>query len=180
MPTHLSRLFQGRRLEQRLGLRQLARQCDYINLTKGARRIQRFEGGGMSVPDLLQKLAIVLDISDEEIHRGIQADKVEWEQWADEPIEPQLIARLCAAAYSHKSIPPDLCTDREAMEHFASEFAKEKQIKVCLVLSRRLRVWFDRDGRRQGETKNTFENTDAAYMGLGVSGKKYLLSLPDN
>ena len=175
--SHLSQLFRQRRLEKKFGFGEVARRCGYRNVSKGCNRIQKFEDGDEIDTELFQKLAAVLDISDADIARSIEADKAEWEQWVDEPIEPYLVLRLMAAFYSHKSIPPNIHTDQEAMKQFASDFSKEKRLRVCLVLSRRVRVWFDRDGGVERTTKDTFEKSNAPYMKLG--GKKILLNLSD-
>ena len=179
MSTHLSLFFRQSRLEKSLGFGEIARRCGYKNITKGCNRIRQFEDRGEIAPDLLRKLAAVLDISDDDIRRCIAADKAEWERWADEPIEPYLVVRMMAAVYSQNHIPTELHSDREAMEQFASEFAKEKSHRVSLVLSRRLRVWFDRDGEKQFETEDTFEKSSAPYMRLAGSGRKFLLNFLD-
>jgi hypothetical protein len=122
----------------------------------------------------LKKLAIELDISNDDIRRCIAADKAEWEQWADEPIEPYLVVRLMAALYSPKNIPAELHSDRESLERFASDFARgNRRFRVCLVLCRRIRVWFARDGSKEGETEDTFEQSFQPYMKL--AGRKFLL-----
>ncbi len=180
MSTHLSRFFRQRRNEKRLGFGQISRGCGYRNVAKGCNRIQKFEDRGDIDAGLLQKLAVVLGISDADIARFIEADKADWERWADEPTDPFLVVRLIAAFYSPKSIPPDIHSNREAMERFASDFAKEKRVRVCLVLSRRLRVWFDQKGVWQGETEDTFEKSYEPYMRLAGSGRKFLLNLLDS
>lgn len=56
------------------------------------------------------------------------------------PIEPHLVAQIMCAVYSTKRIPFELQASREAMEEFASAFAKERKWRVWLVLSKRIRV----------------------------------------
>jgi hypothetical protein len=63
------------------------------------------------------------------------------------------------------------------MEEFASAFPKERKWRVWLVLSKRIRVWFDEKGDRIGVTEDTFEESFGPYMRLG--GKKFLLGLLD-
>jgi hypothetical protein len=82
-----------------------------------------------------------------------------------------------AALYSSKSIPAELHSDREAMEQFTSDFARGR-FRVCLVLCRRIRVWFARDGSKENETEDTFEESFQPYMRLG--GKKFVLGLLDS
>jgi hypothetical protein len=175
--SHLSQFFRQCRLGKKLGFGEVARRCGYKNITKGCNRIQKFEDGDEIDTELFRKIAAVLDISDADIARCIEADKADWERWVDAPIEPYLVLRLMAAFYSHTSIPTELHSNREAMEKFASDFSKEKRLRVCLVLSRRLRIWFDRDGGVERTTEDSFEKSHAPYMKLG--GKKILLNLTD-
>ena len=175
--SHLSHFFRQRRIEKKFGFGDVARRCGYKNVTKGCNRLQKFEDGCEIDGELFQKLATVLDISDADIARCIAADKADWERWADEPIEPYLVLRLMAAVYSPKSIPPNIHADQEAMKQFASDFAKEKRLRVCLVLSRRLRVWFDREGGVERTTEDSFDESYGPYM--QVCGKKFLLNLSD-
>lgn len=154
--SHLSEFFRHRREAERITLGELARRCGYSNLNKGANRIQKFERTGEIEPSLLGKLAAALGITSAEIHRAVAEDRAEWEAWASEPIEPHLIVRLVAAFYSHRPIPLELHGDRTAMEGFAADYAATNRVRVCLVLSRRLRAWFERDGQCSGVTEDTF------------------------
>jgi hypothetical protein len=79
------------------------------------------------------------------------------------------------AVYSTKRIPPELQSSQEAMEQFASAFAKERKWRVWLVLSKRTRVWFDEKGERTGVTEDSFIESYGPYMRLG--GKKFVLGL---
>ena len=176
MATHLAKFFRRRRITSGLRYGELARSCGYKNIAKGCNRIQRFEARGEIDLPLLVKLGQVLAISDEDISGCIAADKANWERWADEPIEPHLVVRLMAAVYSDKRIPTELHASRDAMEQFASQFAEEKRLKVCLVLSRRLRCWFDGQGTKYSETHDTFQKSYAPFMRLPGSGKKFLLN----
>lgn len=154
--SHLSDLFQQRRLSGRISLGDLARRCGYTNLTKGSNPIQTFERTGEIEPTLLGKLASTIGITSTEIHRAVAEDRAEWEAWASEPIEPHMIVRLVAAFYTRSPIPLELRGDRAATEEFASDYAATNRSRVCLVLSRRLRVWFEKDGRCSGVTEDTF------------------------
>jgi transcriptional regulator with XRE-family HTH domain len=175
MTTHLSRFFRQRREARKLSFGDLARQLGYKNVAKGANKVIKFERDGNIRPELFRKLAAVLEISADEIRRCVEEDKADWEAWADEPIEPHLVARIMCAVYSTKRIPPELQASREAMEQFASAFAKERKWRVWLVVSKRTRVWFNEQGDRTGVTEDTFEESFGPYMRLG--GKKFLLGL---
>lgn len=177
MSTHLSRFFRHRREASKLSFGDLAWKLGYVNVTKGANKVIKFERDGSIRPELFRKLAAVLEISNDDIRRCIEEDKADWERWADEPIEPHLVARIMCAVYSTKRIPPELQQSQEAMEQFASAFARERKWRVWLVLSKRIRVWFDENGARSGVTEDTFEESFGPFMRLG--GKRFVLGLLD-
>ncbi len=128
MSTHLSRFFRQRREVRKLSFGDVARLLGYKNVAKGSNKVIKFERDGNIRPDLFSKLAAVLEISAEDIRRCIQEDKADWQRWSDEPIEPHLVARIMCAVYSTKRIPTELQESQEAMEEFASAFAKERQM----------------------------------------------------
>jgi len=170
--SHLTDLFRQRREATGISFGDLARQCGYSNVSKGSNRIQKFEQSSKIEPTLLGKLASALGITSTEIHQAVAQDRAEWEAWASEPIEPHLIVRLVAAFYSRSAIPLELRGDRAAMEEFAADYAATNRMRVCLVLSRRLRVWFERDGRCSGETEDTFGSRNGLTM--TVDGRECL------
>lgn len=154
--SHLSYLFLQSRQAIGISLGDLARACGYANVSRGANRIQTFERTGEIDPVLFGKLAAVLGIPSAEINRARAEDRAEWEAGVSEPIEPHLIVRLVAAFYTRTSIPLEVNGDRGAMEEFAADYAATNRVRVCLVLSRKLRVWFERDGRCSAVTEDTF------------------------
>jgi transcriptional regulator with XRE-family HTH domain len=175
MSTHLSRFFRQRRESLKLSFGDVARRLGYKNVAKGANKVITFERDGSIRPDPFRRLAAALEISAEDIRRCIEADRAEWERWADEPIEPHLVARIMCAVYSTKRIPAELQSSREAMEQFASEFAKERKWRVWLVLTKRTRFWFNEKGDRTGVTEDTFEDSFGPFMRLG--GRTFVLGL---
>jgi len=177
MTTHLSRFFRQRREGLTISYGDVARRLGYVNVTKGANKVIKFERDGNIKPELFHKLAAVLEISDDDIRRCIEADRAAWERWADQPIEPHLAARIMPAVYSTKRIPVELQASREAMEEFASAFARERKWRVWLVLTKRTRVWFDEQGQQVGMTEDTFEENFGPYMQIG--GKRFVLGLLD-
>ena len=78
----------------------------------------------------------------------LQEDLDDWLKWANEPVKPYLVVRLMPAIYSQAGLPDEIQSP-EAAERYASEFAKERRRQVCLVLSRRLSVYFAEDGSFQ-------------------------------
>lgn len=165
--SHLSEFFRHRREASGITFGELARTCGYSNLNKGANRIQKFERTGEIEPTLLGKLSATLGITSAEVHRCVAEDRAEWEAWASEAIDPHLIVRLLAAFYSHSAIPLEFRGNRAAMEEFAADYAATNRVRVCLVLSRRLRVWFERDGQCNGVTEDTFGRSHGAAMTVG-------------
>ena len=180
MATHVSRFFRQRRQALDLSLGELARRLGYQNVAKGANRIQRFEQEAEIPPDLFDKLTEALGITPAEIHDCVERDRAEWNEWADEPIEPHLVVRAIPGVYIRKAIPSDLHHDREAMEQFASEFLQQGPFTgAYLVLSRRNHVLFDREGRRAGVWGNTFERSFYPSMSLGRGGARFLFGSSD-
>ena len=48
-----------------------------------------------------------------------------------------------------------------------SDVARERKLKVCLVLSRRVSVWFDTEGRESGRSEATPEMPCEPYATIG-------------
>jgi transcriptional regulator with XRE-family HTH domain len=164
--SHLGDYFRKRRVEKKLTFGQLAELLGYKNLTRGANRIQAFEGGGKAHPDLLGKLAEVLEVGPDDIRQRVAEDYWDWMAWAKEPIRPYVIVRLMACVYQRVQLP-DEALDPEASEAFAANVASERKFKVCLVLSRRVSVWFDATGKEYGRTEATPEMPCEPYAMIG-------------
>ena len=164
--SYLSDHFRKKRQALRLSIAQLARQAGYRNINKGVRRVQEFEMGGDAHEEFLGKLAVALDVDDATMSDLIEQDRQAHERWLDEPVEPSLVARVMAAFYSSLSIPPDIASQQDACEQYASAKAKELGLRVCLVWNRRLSVYFDRNGEVEGR------HQEAPYM--SVKGRKFL------
>jgi len=148
MTTHLARYFAHQRWKKDLSLQQIARLLGYRNLNKGVRRVQTFERSGEIDGRLFQKLAAALEVDQATVNRLLQEDLEEWTKWVNEPIKPYLVVRLMPAFYSQAELPDEIESVEEA-ERYASEFARERRLRVCLVLSRRISVYFADDGSFQ-------------------------------
>ena len=59
------------------------------------------------------------------------------------------------------------------MEEYAAEFAQDRHMKVWLVLSRRLTIFFDEDGRKHVQEAVPGQ-LNSPYMQIGGSGQKFL------
>lgn len=92
--THLGRFFRQRRVEIKLSLGQLAERAGYRNLNRGSNRIKTLENGGEVRPDPLGKLADVLEISAEPVHRLRRATIAPFKsrQFGDLPDNPAGVA----------------------------------------------------------------------------------------
>ncbi len=152
MTTHLARYFQKTRLQKGLKLSEVAVRLGYKNagrsLCHGCNRLHKFETTGDIDSQLFQKLMAALDVDQATVNGLLQEDLDDWLEWANEPVKPCLVVRLMPAIYSQAGLPDDVQSP-EAAERYASEFAKEHRRQVCLVLSRRLSVYFAEDGSFQ-------------------------------
>jgi hypothetical protein len=60
------------------------------------------------------------------------------------------------------------------MERFTQDFAKKQHKKTWLVLSRKLRVYFDEDGSRRGVQEAAPGEIAGPWMRLKASKRKFL------
>jgi transcriptional regulator with XRE-family HTH domain len=149
MQSKLAEHFRKTRLSKGLRVGHLARLVGYNNVSKGANRINKFEGGGDIQAQLLLKLADVLGIDRQTVDRLIEEDRrqffEEWNAWANEPIHPYVVVRAMAAIYCPHDLPEEIQSVEEA-EAYAAALCRKWHVKCCLVLSRRISVWFAEDG----------------------------------
>jgi hypothetical protein len=176
MATILSNHFRQRRLQ--LGLRhgEVARLMGYKSIVGAANKIVRFEETGDVLADLFQKLAAVLGIDDATIQRLIEEDRrqylAEWTAWANVPVEPEIVFRAIPGVFAGPPIPEHLQTTEE-MEQYTQDFAKRNHKKTWLVLSRRLRIYFNENGVKSVQEAAPGE-CNGPWMRLGSSRKKFL------
>lgn len=149
MATNLSNYFRQKRIRLGLRLGDLVRKMGYRSIAGAANKIVMFEERGDIQSDLFQKLATALEIDKLTIQRLIEQDRREfaqrWNDWANQPIEPHLVFRAIPGVYFEQGIADSVKT-RKAMEEYAAAFAKDRHMKVWLVLSRRLTIHFDENG----------------------------------
>jgi len=149
MTTHVATFFRKRRLSLGLRLSEVALRVGYRrtdrSLSHGCNRLQRFETTGNIDSRLFKKLMLALDIDQATVNEFAQKDLADWLKWANEPIRPYLVVRLMPAIYSQAELPDEVRSVEEA-EWYASAFAKEHRLRVCLVLSRRVSAYFAVDG----------------------------------
>lgn len=177
--TNLSRFFRQRRIASGLRLSKIASLCGYVNLGKGSRRVNDFEETGSIDEGLLVKLANILDVDEATIARLSQQDYEEflrnWNEWADEPVEPCVVVRAIPGFMVSPSIPPGLTTQAE-MEQFAADIAERHRKKVWLILSRRVSIYFNESAAARSVIYAKPGQCNSPYMQLKGSRKKFLFT----
>ena len=141
-PTHMARHFQKQRVEMHLSLTQLARMVGYVNVSKGVRKIDQFERTGACHPILFVKLTAALGI-DERTRN--QLEYQDYKDWLAAPANPPTPYMMRSPIMGCIGLPEELTTVEE-MEGYASDYARRHGAAVCLVLSRRIWMRFDKDG----------------------------------
>jgi transcriptional regulator with XRE-family HTH domain len=124
MQSKLAEHFRKTRLSKGLRVGHLARLVGYNNVSKGANRINKFEGGGDIQAQLLLKLADVLGIDRQTVDRLIEEDRrqffEEWNAWANEPIHPYVVVRAMAEIYCPHDLPEEIQSVEEAEAYAAA------------------------------------------------------------
>ncbi len=177
MKSNLAEHFSKVRRRKDITLAQLARMMGYRNISKGCRRIDRFEKFGDICEELLVKLAVALTIDQQTVARLLDEDRQryfrEWDQWAATPIRPSIVFGHIGGIGWSELLPKDIT--REEAEQYASAVAKEKNRPICLVLSRRLSILFDADGNRTSVSETKPGEINLPYIRFGR--RKVMLDL---
>jgi len=195
--SHLSRHLAALRQQRDLRPAHLAARLGASNLSKVGSLIRAFELGEPISDHWLEKLIAELQPDPAELRRCLELDQAEaleqlereriaWEAWADEPIEPFLTIRYIPGVYGVKEVPKAFCTPRESAED--REWARERaenwaaaelrrfRAKGFLSWSRRERTWFDQFGVNHDRRQVTFESRNTgAWMQVSGSQQRFLL-----
>ena len=195
--SHLSRHLAALRQQRDLRPAHLAARLGASNLSKVGSLIRAFELGEPISDHWLEKLIAELQPDPAELRRCLELDQAEaleqlereriaWEAWADEPIEPFLTIRYIPGVYGVKEVPKAFCTPRESAED--REWARERaenwaaaelrrfRAKGFLSWSRRERTWFDQFGVNPERRQVTFESRNTgAWMQVSGSQQRFLL-----
>jgi hypothetical protein len=176
--TNLSRFFRQRRLDLGLRYGDVARRMGYTSLAGACNKLIMFEDRGDIHADLFARLAAVLGVDQATIDTLIAQDRKEfleaWTAWANEPIQPEICFRAIPGVFFGHPVPDHLKTTEE-MEAYAQAFAKRSGKKTWLILSNKLRVYFDEDGTRRGVQEAAPGECNGPWMRLGRSRKKFIL-----
>lgn len=117
-------------------------------MSRGARRIFKFEELGIVHADLLCTLMTVLGVNQSTVARLLEQDRkagfLRWSRWANEPIRPYVWQSELMPI--NTAVPSDH-TDLMAAEVFAADLARRMRSPVRLIWSRRLTVEIDEAGR---------------------------------
>ena len=196
--SHLSRHLQLLREQRGLRPGQLAVQLGARNPSKVGSLIRSFELGEPLSDHWLQALIAVLQPDPDELRRclardqadaqrQLHLDRLAWEAWADEPIEPFLTIRYIPAFYGVREVPKAFCTPRDTAENIewarerAEEWAaaelKRFRAKGFLSWTRRERTWFDEGGLNPERRPVTFEGRrSGASIQVSGSQRRFLLA----
>jgi hypothetical protein len=196
--THLSRHLQLLRKQSGMRPGQLAVALGARNPSKVGSLIRCFELGEPLSDYWLQALIAFLQpdpvdlrrcfaLDQEEAKRQLELDRLAWEGWADEPIEPFLTVRYIPGVYGVREVPEPFCTPRDTAENnswararaekWAAAELKRFRAKGFLSWTRRERTWFDERGLNPRQRVVTFEGrTSGAWMQVSGSLRRFLLA----
>ena len=114
-------------------------------------------------------MALALGVNDDVMQRLAWLDYVDWQARLNEPVPMRLIVRWLPGIYVEELVPADIFP--EAAERWASKVAIEQHRQVCLVVSRRLSIWFDENG---GVVARTETQTDEPNNPVTMIGGRAL------
>jgi hypothetical protein len=114
----------------------------YVNVSKGYRRIDKFERTGQCHPILFAKLMTALQVDE---RTRIRLAYEDYKDWLATPANPPTPYMLRSPIRGCLGVPDNLKTVEE-MEQYASDYARKCGTGVCLVLNKRIAVRFAADG----------------------------------
>lgn len=141
-PRELGALLESARDREDLTVEQAASRTDEI---VSVRRLRRLEGGRDRFPSdaEIEALAQALSVSVEAIRNVCERERRIYDRRGDEPL---LIMRAVPGFYTTTPLPQPSSTLQKLQ--YAQQFAKEKNVSVCLVFPDRRSVYIDPDGNR--------------------------------
>jgi hypothetical protein len=137
--SELGKLFRQRREAAELKVGELALLAGYQNVSNGGVQIHALEKYGHSHPDLLKKLAAILEIREDEYQPLVREEKMKrlraWVKWLNEPIKPSCFVIHRKWVAERYDLPEWIATQEQA-EAFVSDLAREKHLRCYLHWSR--------------------------------------------
>jgi len=151
--SHVSRHLAALRLQRGLKPGQLAACLGASNVSKVGSLIRTFELGEPLSDYWLEKLIAELQPDPTELRRCLELDEAEaaeqlereriaWELWADEPIQPWLSVRYSVGAGLVLKVPRAFCNSREQAEGWAMDQLRRCPHEAILTWTRRERTTF--------------------------------------
>jgi hypothetical protein len=101
-----------------------------------------------------------LELDQAEVDQQREQDRVAWEAWADEPIDPYLWIRYLPAVYGVREVPKAFCNSREQAEGWAAGELKRFGAKGHLHWSRRDRTCYNQFGLNPRQSPITFKRSE--------------------
>ena len=148
MASKLGEFIESERRRKGISRSSLASMIGYRNVSKGARRVCNLERNGVGGKGLLAAVIAALDLDqnrvDELAETDHEAERIAFDEWADQPIEPHLIVKIGGACY-RRELAPRVTSFEDGVEHL-KQFCIERRTRACLVWSRRRRAWGRPDG----------------------------------
>ena len=185
--SYVSRHLAALRLQRGLKPGQLAARVGARNVSKVGSLIRAFELGEPLSDHWLQKLVAELQPDPTELRRCLELDqavaaeqleqeRLAWEVWADEPIEPRLSIRYSPGAGLVYKLPRAFCNSREQAEGWAVDRLRRCPHKGILTWTRRESTWYDERGLNPRRRIVTFEDRHTgAWMQVSGSQQRFLL-----
>lgn len=185
--SHLSRHLAALRQQRDLSPSQLAARLGASNLSKVGSLIRAFELGDPISAHWLEKLIAelqpdpgellcCLELDQAEAAEQIERDRLVWEAWADEPIEPFLSICYSLGAGLVRKVPRAFCNSREQAEGWAADELKRCPHKGTLTWSRRERTKYDECGLDPRRQPVKFERSSTETL-MQLSGSQRKLRL---
>ena len=172
MSSHVGQYVKRARESRKLNRAQVAKAMGRRNINKAMRKIMDVEANGPGDPEFFRRLAEVLALDDGELRRRAEQDWREYQAWLDEPVPMYLVVRMIAGFYAEAPLPAEVADDPVAAEECACWVARKYRCKVCLVVSRRLSVFIEKDGQVSERSRITTSEPNIPYM--QIKGRKFL------
>jgi hypothetical protein len=137
-------------------------------ISRMAMRLVSIERDGRRDRRLVAEIIRVLDIDRHEATELLARERAEqlatWQRWTVEPVDPVLHVAALPGVWISRQLAG--MSEVHAVG-VASHFAREKRLRVCLALDRRLSVWFDELGVEYARTEAMPGDTMTPLMTIG-------------
>ncbi len=179
--THVSRYFESLRIKQGFKPSQLASSLGASNISKIGSLVRQFELTGEISFYWFQKLINLLNPDKDELQRCIKLDQnvqlTEFNEWANQTIDPYLTIRYMPAVYATKEVPMVFKSSRIEAEEWCSKELRSYGAKGYLTWTRIDQTFFERGGLNPRRFKASFEEPPSySWMKVSGSSKKFIFN----